>query len=49
VRAAAEDAVTCVWCGSADVELIGEFGPQLLTEQYVCRACHSPFELIRRR
>jgi hypothetical protein len=41
--------VRCTWCGSDDVERIGEWGPQLLTEQWMCRACRSPFEWIRRR
>jgi hypothetical protein len=44
-----EDAVACTWCGSSDVERIGEWGPQLLTEQYVCRACRTPFEWVRKR
>jgi transposase-like protein len=43
------DAVTCPWCGSTDVERIGEFGPGLMTEQWMCLACHSPFEWIRKR
>lgn len=41
--------VRCTWCGSDQVERIGEWGPQLLTEQYVCLSCRSPFEWIRRR
>ncbi len=41
--------VSCPWCGSDDVERIGEWGPQLLTEQYMCLSCRSPFEWIRRR
>ncbi len=43
------DRVTCPWCESTDVERIGEFGPGLMTEQYFCRTCHSPFEWIRKR
>jgi hypothetical protein len=39
----------CVWCGSGNVERLGEFGPGLLTEQWICRDCHSPFEWIRKR
>jgi len=38
----------CPWCGSDDVERVGAFGPQLASEQYLCRVCHSPFERIRR-
>jgi DNA-directed RNA polymerase subunit RPC12/RpoP len=40
--------VRCPWCGSAEVERVGEFGPQLMTHAYLCRRCHSPFEVIRR-
>jgi hypothetical protein len=43
-----DDGRTCPWCGSADTEQIGEWGPQLLTEQWMCRACRTPFERIRR-
>jgi len=45
----AHDLVTCVWCGSRKVERIGEFGPGLMTEQWMCLTCHSPFEWIRKR
>jgi hypothetical protein len=41
--------VTCVWCESGDVERLGDFGPGLMTEQWFCRACRSPFELVRKR
>jgi DNA-directed RNA polymerase subunit RPC12/RpoP len=44
-----EEPVRCPWCGSHDVERIGEWGPQLLTQQYFCLSCRSPFEWIRRR
>lgn len=43
------DGVSCVWCESRDVERLGEFGPGLMTEQWYCRACRSPFELIKER
>ena len=43
-----DDGRTCPWCGSSDTERIGEWGPQLLTEQWMCRACHTPYERIRR-
>ena len=39
----------CVWCESEDVERLGDFGPGLMTEQWFCRACRSPFELVRKR
>jgi 1,2-phenylacetyl-CoA epoxidase catalytic subunit len=41
--------VTCVWCGSVDTERLGEFGPGVMTEQWFCRACKSPFERVRKR
>lgn len=40
-------AVSCPFCGSADVELLSLFGSQLLTDQYYCRTCHTPFEHLR--
>jgi hypothetical protein len=43
-----EDGRGCPWCGSRLTQRIGEWGPQLLTEQFMCLACHSPFERIRR-
>jgi hypothetical protein len=43
------DVVTCTWCGSTNVERIGEFGPGLMTEQWMCLDCRSPFEWIRKR
>ena len=44
---ATEQAVSCPFCGSADVELLALFGSQLLTDQYYCRACRTPFEHLR--
>jgi hypothetical protein len=43
----AEPAVTCPFCGSVEVERLALFGSQLLTDQYYCRACHTPFEHLR--
>ena len=43
-----DDGRACPWCESRDTERIGEWGPQLLTEQWVCRNCRTPFERIRR-
>jgi ring-1,2-phenylacetyl-CoA epoxidase subunit PaaD len=45
---ASGDGPRCPWCGSDDVERIGAFGAQLMSEQYLCRACRSPFERVRR-
>lgn len=38
---------SCPFCGSADTELLSLFGSQLLTEQWYCRACGTPFEHIK--
>ena len=45
--AAPGQGVACPFCGSADVELLALFGSQLLTDQYYCRACRTPFEHLR--
>ena len=45
---ARDDGRTCPWCGSRETERIGEWGPQLLTEQWMCDGCRTPFERIRR-
>jgi len=39
--------VICPYCGSHDTELFSLFGQQLLTVQYYCNACHTPFEYIK--
>ncbi len=39
--------VACPYCGSTDTELFALFGQQLLTVQYYCNACHTPFEHIK--
>jgi 1,2-phenylacetyl-CoA epoxidase catalytic subunit len=44
-----DDVVACPWCTSAEVERLGEFGSGLMTEQWICRSCKSPFERIRKR
>ena len=41
--------MTCAWCGSSRVERVGEFAHGLMTDQWMCLACHSPFERIIRR
>lgn len=40
-------AVICPYCGSSETELFALFGQQLLTVQYYCNACHTPFEHIK--
>ncbi|HEY1351829.1 MAG TPA: hypothetical protein VGF67_19590 [Ktedonobacteraceae bacterium] len=39
--------VTCPYCGTNETELFALFGQQLLTVQYYCRTCHTPFEAIK--
>jgi DNA-directed RNA polymerase subunit RPC12/RpoP len=39
--------VTCPYCGSTTVEFFSLFGQQLLTVQYYCHTCHTPFEHIK--
>lgn len=39
--------VTCPFCGSTKTELFSLFGQQLLTVQYYCNSCHTPFERIK--
>ena len=44
----AERGPACPFCGARDVELLSPFASQLSTSQYVCRACHTPFERFTR-
>lgn len=37
----------CPFCGSLDTELYSLFGQQLLTVQFYCNACHTPFECVK--
>jgi ribosomal protein L37AE/L43A len=37
----------CPFCASGDVERIGQWGGQMITAQWRCRACSSYFEAIR--
>jgi len=39
--------VICPYCASTDTELYSLFGQQLLTVQYYCNACHTPFEHVK--
>jgi hypothetical protein len=41
--------VTCPWCGSAQVGQVRDFGSLLMTSQWFCEACGSPFERIKQR
>ena len=44
---AQEHRVTCPYCGSQNTELFSLFGQQLLTIQYYCNECHTPFETVK--
>jgi DNA-directed RNA polymerase subunit RPC12/RpoP len=46
-EAKAKARVICPYCSSNDTELFSLFGQQLLTVQYYCNACHTPFERIK--
>ena len=39
--------VACPYCGSRETEFFSLFGSQLLTAQYYCRACRTPFEQVK--
>ena len=43
----AKAVVICPYCGSTDTEPFSLFGQQLLTMQYYCNACRTPFERIK--
>jgi ring-1,2-phenylacetyl-CoA epoxidase subunit PaaC len=40
---------TCPWCGSDQVEQVGMVAGTVMTSQWICNACHSPFQRIRDR
>lgn len=42
-----EGTVICPYCGSTDTELFSLFGQQLLTVQFYCQTCHTPFEYVK--
>lgn len=39
--------IPCPFCRSTDTELFSLFGQQLMTVQYYCNACHTPFERVK--
>jgi ring-1,2-phenylacetyl-CoA epoxidase subunit PaaD len=43
----APPSVRCPFCGAQDAEPLALFGSQLLTEQWYCRACRTPFERVK--
>lgn len=38
--------VTCPFCHATTTARMRPFGSRLLTEQWWCNACHSPFEWV---
>jgi transposase-like protein len=41
------NAPACPFCAAPDVERIGQWGGQMITAQWRCRACGSYFEALR--
>jgi len=39
--------IRCPYCNSADTEFLSLFGQQLLTVQYYCNSCRTPFERVK--
>src|SRR3954447_1744808 len=39
--------LTCPFCDASDTEAVGQFGGQIITAQWRCRACNSYFEAVR--
>jgi transcription elongation factor Elf1 len=37
----------CPFCGAREVVLVSQFGGQLMTSSWQCRACGSYFEAVR--
>lgn len=42
-----KEQVHCPYCDATNTELFSLFGQQLLTAQYYCNACHTPFEYVK--
>ncbi len=39
--------IACPFCRSTDTEFLSLFGQQLLTVQWYCNACHTPFACVK--
>ena len=39
--------MSCPFCSSSDVEMVSQWGGQMITSQMRCRTCGSYFEAIR--
>ena len=44
---ASDNSPACPFCGSHATELFSLFGQQLLTVQFYCHSCHTPFECVK--
>lgn len=42
-----EEGIKCPYCESTNTEPLALFGQQLLTVQYYCNNCKTPFERIK--
>jgi hypothetical protein len=40
-------APTCPFCGAGSAERVGQWGGQIITAQWRCRACNTYFEAVR--
>jgi hypothetical protein len=47
IKAESPNPVRCPFCKSKRTECVALFGPVLLTSQYYCNDCHSPFEVVK--
>ena len=43
------EAPPCTFCEGSETEMMNAFGSQLSVATYWCRACRSPFELMKWR
>ena len=39
--------MTCPFCSSPEVERVAQWGGQIITAQWRCKACNSYFEAVR--
>ena len=39
--------MSCPFCDSEDVEIVSQFGGQIITCQVRCRSCNTYFEAVR--
>jgi hypothetical protein len=47
--AALPDAPACPFCGGGETEIMNAFGSHASVSTYWCRACRSPFEVMKWR